>query len=180
MTQWQIDPTHSRVEFAVKHMMVSTVRGNFDDFSATLEFDPANPAASAVSATVQLASINTGTADRDNHLRSADFFDVENFPAMTFTSTGVKLDGERVAQVTGDLTIRGVTKSVTLEVEFLGEGVTPFGNKMAAFEATGKINREEFGLTWNVALEAGGVLVAKDVKISLEVQFVPVAQPENA
>jgi polyisoprenoid-binding protein YceI len=174
MSQWQLDPTHSRVEFAVKHMVVSTVRGNFNDVDATLDFDPANPAAASVNATIQVTSINTGTADRDNHLRSADFFDVETYPTITFKSTGVKLDGDRVAQVTGDLTLRDVTKPVTLDVEFLGEGLSPFGKKMAAFEASGKINREDFGLTWNVALEAGGVLVSKDVKLSFEVQFTPV------
>lgn len=173
MSQWNIDPTHSRVEFSVKHMVISTVRGNFDRFEGALNFDPANPGASSVEATVHADSINTGTADRDAHLRSGDFFDVEKFPTLTFKSTRVELDGDTVAKVHGDLTIRDVTKPVTLDVTFLGEGVSPYGHKVAAFEATGKLNREDFGLTWNVALETGGVLVSKDIKLSFEVQFTP-------
>jgi polyisoprenoid-binding protein YceI len=173
MSQWNIDPTHSRVEFSVKHMVVSTVRGNFDKFESKLEFDPANPGAASVEATIYADSINTGAADRDAHLRSADFFDVENFPVLTFKSTSVELDGDTVAKVHGDLTIRDVTKPVTLDVTFLGEGVSPFGHKIAAFEATSKLNREDFGLTWNVALETGGVLVSKDIKLNFEVQFTP-------
>jgi polyisoprenoid-binding protein YceI len=173
MSQWNIDPTHSRVEFSVKHMVVSTVRGNFDKFEGKLDFDAANPGASSVEATVYADSINTGTGDRDAHLRSADFFDVEQFPVLTFKSTRVELENNTVAKVHGDLTIRDVTKPVTLDVTFLGEGVSPFGHTIAAFEASGKINREEFGLTWNVALETGGVLVSKDIKLSFEVQFTP-------
>lgn len=173
MSQWNIDPTHSRVEFSVKHMVVSTVRGNFDKFEAQLNFDPANPADATLEATVYADSINTGTADRDTHLRSADFFDVENFPVLTFKSTSLDLDSPTSGKVHGDLTIRDVTKPVTLDVTFLGEGVSPFGHKIAAFEASGKINREEFGLTWNVALETGGVLVSKDIKLNFEVQFTP-------
>jgi polyisoprenoid-binding protein YceI len=178
--QWKIDPAHSNIDFSIKHMMISTVRGSFNDVDATLTFDPENPAASSVEATIQIASINTGAEDRNKHLLSADFFDAETFPTMTFKSTRVEMQGDNVAKVYGDLTIRDVTKEVALDVEFLGDGVTPFGNRIAGFEATTKIAREDFGLTWNVALEQGGVLVGKEVKISLDVQFTPVTENVTA
>lgn len=178
MTQWQIDPAHSHAAFAVKHMMVSTVRGQFKDVAATLNFDPENPANASVEATIQVASVATGADDRDNHLRSADFFDVETFPAMTFKSTRVELDGDTVAKVYGDLTIRDVTREVALDVELLGTGTNPYGTQVAGFEASTRINREDFGLTWNVALETGGILIGKDVKIELDVQFNPVPVAE--
>ncbi|MFW5748834.1 MAG: YceI family protein [Chloroflexota bacterium] len=180
MAQWQYDPTHSGVTFAIKHMMISTVRGSFNDVSATLNFDPENPADASVEAVIQVASIDTGTTDRDNHLRSADFFDVENYPTIIFKSTSVELQDNNVARVNGDLTIRGTTHPATLEVTYLGSGTNPYGIQVAGFEASTKINREDFGLTWNVALETGGILVGKDVKIELDVQFNPVKETETA
>ncbi len=173
MAVWNFDPTHSTISFSVRHMMVTTVRGTFSDFSGKLHFDAANPAASSVEANISVASINTGVADRDNHLKSADFFDAATFPAMTFKSTGLKLSDDTNGVLTGELTIRDVTKPVTINVEFLGENVNPFDqSKRVGFNGTTKINREDFGLTWNVALETGGVLVGKDIKIELDVQAV--------
>lgn len=176
MSQWNIDASHSNVEFSVKHLMVTTVRGRFTAFSGTINFDPANPAAGSVDVTIEANSITTGTVDRDNHLRSADFFDVENHPHLTFKSTHVEVTGENSAKISGDLTIRGVTHPVILDVEFNGTNKDPWGQTKAAFEATTKINREDFGLTWNQALETGGVLVGKEIKISLDVQAVQVVE----
>ena len=177
MAQWNFDVAHSNVDFVVRHMMVTNVRGEFGQFNGTLNFDPANPGATSVDVTIDASSVNTGVADRDNHLRSPDFFDAANYPNLTFKSTGVQIVDEDSAKLTGDLTIRGVTKSVTLNVEFLGQTTSPYGDVRAGFEASAKINREDFGLTWNQALEAGGVLVGKDVKIQLAVQVVQVAEP---
>jgi len=173
MATWTLDSVHSNVDFIVRHMMVTNVRGTFDNVSGTIEFDAENPGVTRVDVTVDVASVNTGAADRDNHLRSADFFEVEKFPHMTFKSTEVEITGENTARMTGDLTIRDVTQPVTLEVEFLGQTEnSPFGDTRVGFEATGTLNREDFGLTWNQALEAGGVLVGRDVKLSLTVQAV--------
>lgn len=179
MATWNLDPAHSRANFSARHMMVTTVRGGFDKLSGTLEFDPQNPQASSVNATIEAASINTGVGDRDNHLRSADFLDAENFPTITFKSTNVKVTGDTTADVTGDLTIRGVTRPVTLKVEFLGES-SGMGTERAGFEATTKINREDFGLTWNVALETGGVLVGKDINLNIDAQVIKATQGEAA
>lgn len=173
MAKWVVDNAHSAVEFTVKHMMITTVRGSFNDYTAMIDFDPANPAASSVEATIQVASIDSGTNDRDNHLRSADFFEVETYPKMTFKSTGVEMQGDQVAKVTGDLTIRDVTRPVTLDVTYLGQGQSLFGFPVVGFEASTKINREDFGLTWNQTLETGGVLVSRDVKILLDIQAMP-------
>lgn len=178
--QWTIDPQHSYAGFSVKHMMVTTVRGQFTDVDARLDYDPANPAAATVEATIQVASVNTGATDRDNHLRSADFFEVERFPVMTFKSKRVEMQGDDVARVVGDLTIRDVTREVTLDVTLQGQGTNPYGIQVVGFEAETKINREDFGLTWNVALETGGILVGKDIKIALDVQFNPVKVTETA
>jgi len=180
MAQWNIDPAHTDITFVVKHMMVTNVRGSFAGVSGTIDFDPANTAAASVDITIDVNSINTGAADRDNHLRSADFFEVEKYPNMTFKSTAVEVTGDSTAKVTGDLTIRDVTKSVVLDVEFIGQGVSPFGDTRAGFEANTTINREDFGLTWNQALEAGGVLVGKDIRIMLDVQAVMVADATPA
>jgi polyisoprenoid-binding protein YceI len=177
VSTWNIDPAHSSVEFTVRHMMVTTVRGNFGDFSGKLDFDPERPEQASVEAVIQAASINTGTADRDAHLRSADFFEVEKFPTLTFKSTRVDAKDPMQAKVHGDLTMHGITRPVTLDVAFLGQQKNPFtGMPTVGFEASVTINREDFGLTWNQALEAGGVLVSKDVKISLDVQAVPEAE----
>ena len=180
MAQWNFDKAHTNIDFTVRHMMVTNVRGSFGAFDGTFNFDPANPAAAAVDVTIQANSINTGVADRDAHLKSPDFFDVATYPTITFKSTHIQVTSETSAKVTGDLTIRDVTKSVTLDVEFLGQANSPFGDVRGGFEATGKINREDFGLTWNQALEAGGVLVGKDVKIQLAVEVVKVTETQTA
>ena len=162
---WTIDPSHSEVGFTARHMMVSKVRGKFGEVSGTVVV-PEDVTAASVEATIQLASVATGSEDRDNHLRSADFFDVENNPEMTFRSTS--FDGETL---TGDLTIKGVTKPVTLDVEFGGVGTDPWGNEKAGFEATGEIDRTDWGLTWNANLEKGGVLVSEKIKLALDIQL---------
>jgi polyisoprenoid-binding protein YceI len=167
---WAIDPAHSVVELAVKHMMFSTVKGRFANVAGTIVLDEANLSNSAVTAEIDAASIDTGEPQRDGHLRSADVLDVERFPTITFRTTGVVPgDGSRFVLV-GDLTIHGVTREVSLEAELVGKGVDPWGGQRAGFAATTAINRKEFGLTWNQALEAGGVLVSDQVKISLEIQ----------
>ena len=165
---WVLDPAHSEVTFSVRHMMISKVRGTFGVKSATI-VAPENPLEAKVEASVDVASIDTKDEGRDNHLRSADFFDVENHPTMQFRSTGVRIeDGDFL--VDGDLTIRGVTKPATFELEFGGFGVDPWGSYKAGATAKTVVNREDFGLTWNAALETGGVLVGKDVTISLDLQ----------
>jgi polyisoprenoid-binding protein YceI len=170
VSTWTIDPAHSVVELAVKHMMFSTVKGQFPNVVGTIVLDESNLANSSVSTQIDAASINTGEPNRDGHLRSADFLDVERFPAITFESTGlVPRSGSRFV-VVGNLTIRGVTQEVTLEAELAGKGVDPWGGQRAGFTASTTINRKEFGLTWNQALETGGVLVSDQVKINLEIQ----------
>lgn len=178
MATWNIDTTHTSVEFVVTHMMFTKVRGKFDALEGTINYDPANPANSSVNVTINAASINTGVADRDNHLRSADFLNVEKFPTLTFVSTRVVPKGENQATITGDLTIAGVTRSVSFDATFEGTGKNPWGKTVAAFSATTKINREDFGLTWNVVLEAGGVLVSKEITINMEVQAVLVEETQ--
>ncbi len=168
---WAIDPSHSRLGFVARHAMVTKVRGQFDEFSGTLAIDAANPTASTAAVTVQLASVSTGSVDRDAHLRGADFFDVEKNPEMTFSSTAVKQDGDEFVMI-GDLTILGVTRPVELELEPTGVATDPFGNVRVGFEGETEISRKDFGLTWNVALEAGGVLVSDKVKIQLDVSAV--------
>jgi polyisoprenoid-binding protein YceI len=180
MAQWNFDKAHTNVEFVVRHMMVSNVRGSFGEYDGIINFDPANPAASSVEVTIQTASIDTGVADRDNHLRSADFFDAATYPTITFKSTAVQVVDDNNVKLTGDLTMHGVTKPVTLDVEYLGQGNSPFGDVRAGFEASTKINREDFGLGWNVALEAGGVLVGKEIKIQLAVEAVKVTETATA
>jgi len=165
---WVLDPSHSEVSFSVRHMMISKVRGTFAVKSATI-IAPENPLEARVEASVDVASVDTKDEGRDTHLRSADFFDAEQFPTLDFLSTGVRIEGGDFL-VDGDLTIRGITKPVTFEVEFGGFGTDPWGNYKAGATATTVINREDFGLTWNAALETGGVLVGKDVTITLDLQ----------
>jgi polyisoprenoid-binding protein YceI len=166
-----IDTSHSAAAFAVRHLMVSKTKGRFTDFAGAITIAD-EPLDSSVAVTIQAASITTGDEQRDGHLRSADFLDVENFPTLEFKSTSVRhLKGDKF-EVVGDLTVRGVTKPVTLELEYAGTIVDPWGGQRVAFSASTKINREEFGLTWNQALETGGVLVGKDVSIDLEVEAV--------
>jgi polyisoprenoid-binding protein YceI len=179
--EWVFDQAHSNADFSVRHMMITTVRGGFKDVSGKLKFDPNNPAESYVEAVIKTGTIWTGIADRDNHLRSADFLDANNYPEITFKSTRVDVVDANHAKVTGDLTIRGTTRSVVLDVEFIGEQKNPFtGKTSAGFAATTTINREDFGLTWNVALEAGGWLVGKEVKISLDIEAVAVEEAATA
>ena len=164
---WQIDASHSQIGFSVRHMMVSTVRGRFSTVSGTLNIDEANPANSWVEAEADTASISTNDANRDGHLRSADFFDAEKFPKVTFKSTSVAKDGDNY-KVTGDLTMHGVTKPVTFTVEYSGVIKDPYGLQRAGFDAQAKINRKDFGLGWGGVLETGGAIVSDEVKISLE------------
>lgn len=165
---WVLDPAHSEVTFSVRHMMISKVRGTFGVKSATL-VAPENPLEATAQASVEVASIDTKDAGRDDHLRSAEFFDAETFPTMEFVSTGTRVDSGDFL-VDGDLTIRGITRPVTFEFDFGGFGSDPFGNYKAGASASTTINREDFGLTWNAALETGGVLVGKDVTITLDLQ----------
>jgi polyisoprenoid-binding protein YceI len=167
---WTVDPAHSSVGFVARHLMISKVRGSFRSFAGTVTIGE-DPLASTVEATVELASVSTGDDGRDAHLRGADFFDVENNPTMTFRSSGVRLDGNDYL-LDGDLTIKGVTEPVTFELEFDGVNRDPWGNEKAGFSASTEINRKDFGLTWNVALETGGVVVGEKVKIVLDVQAV--------
>ena len=178
-TTFTIDKSHTDVAFSTKHMMVTTVRGKFNTVDGSLNLDRENPAASSGSFSVETASINTGVDQRDGHLRSADFFDAESFPTMDFASTKVEAKGGDDYAVTGDLTIKGVTRPVTFDVEFLGLYRSMAGAQRAGFHATAKINREAFGLTWNVALESGGWLVGKDIKIEIDLaveELAPVAE----
>lgn len=165
---WVLDPAHSEVRFSVRHMMISKVRGTFAKFTATITA-PENPLEASVVASVETASVDTNDEGRDNHLRSADFFDAETYPTLDFASTGVRYEGGNFL-VDGELTIKGITKPVTFEVEFGGFGTDPWGNYKAGATAKAVIDREQFDLTWNAALETGGVLVGKDVTIELDLQ----------
>lgn len=169
---WKIDPAHSEVNFTVRHMMISNVRGRFEDFTGTVEFDQENPALSSVDVQIEAASINTREEKRDNHLRSADFFDVENHPYLNFKSKRIELLDDTQGRITGDLTIRGVTREVVLETEFNGMSQSPWGFNSAGFSASTNINRKDWGLTWNMALETGGVLVSDDIKIAIELEII--------
>ena len=167
---YRIDPAHSSAHFSVRHMMIANVRGEFTKVSGTIKLDPANPTGSSVEATIDATSINTREPDRDKHLKSADFLDVEKFPVLTFKSKAVSKDGDEW-KVKGDLTIHGVSKEVTLTVEGpTPETKDPWGNVRIGASASTKINRKDFGLHWNTALEAGGVLVGDEVKITLDVE----------
>ncbi|MBE7324609.1 YceI family protein [Nocardioides sp. Y6] len=168
---YTIDPSHTRLGFSARHAMVTTVRGQFTDFSGTAHVDTANPANSSVSVTIQTASIDTGSEDRDGHLRSADFFDADNNPTITFTSTKVERDGTDW-EVTGDLTIKGVSKPVTIVFEENGSAQDPFGNVRIGFEGQTAINRKDWDLTWNAALETGGVLVSEKIKLEFDVSAI--------
>lgn len=171
---WTIDPSHSAIEFSARHLMITTVKGQFAEFSGTVHFDPAHPASGSAQVTIAASSITTRSADRDAHLRSPDFLDVEQFPAISFVSTGIEevaADGTRFT-VVGDLTIHGVTRSVRLATTFEGQGADPWGNTRAAFLATTTIDRRDFGLVWNAALESGGVLVSNEIKLTLDVQAI--------
>ena len=180
MTTWNIDTSHSGAHFSVRHMVISKVRGAFERFTGVIELGEANPAASKVSVSIDATSINTHEPKRDAHLRSADFFDVEKYPELTFVSTKVEKVGDAEYRVTGDLTIHGVTKEVVLDAESLGVNKDPWGNDRIGFAATTSINRKDFGLSWNQALETGGVLVGEKIEISLDVQAVKAAATKAA
>jgi polyisoprenoid-binding protein YceI len=172
---WTVDPVHSEVSFVVRHMMVSKVRGRFDTFTGTIT-TAEDPLQSTVTASVDLNSVNTGAPDRDNHIRSADFFDIEHHPTMTFQSTGVRRDGDEFL-LDGDLTIRGTTKPVTFSLELNGFGPDAYGGTRAGFSATSEINRSDFGVSYNGPIPGGGVAVSEKVTIALEIEGV-LAKPE--
>ncbi len=176
MATWNFDSTHTNAAFSARHMMVTTVRGQFDQVTGTLTFDPQNLAAASVEATIDATTISTGVGDRDNHLRSADFLDVANHPTLSFKSTNVEITGDNTARLTGDLTIRGTTRPVVIDAEFMGQFKDLYGNQRVAFNGKTKINREDWGLTWNVGLEAGGWLVGKEITIELDVQAILVTE----
>jgi polyisoprenoid-binding protein YceI len=178
-TTWQLDPAHTHVEFSVKHLMIARVKGRFAGVTGTVALG-GDPADSTVDVVIDAASIDTREAKRDAHLRSADFFDVERFPTIAFRSREVRPTGAGDFSVVGDLTIRDVTRDVTLEVTDEGRGTDPWGGERAGFSATAEIDRRDFGLTWNQALEAGGVLVGNEIRISLEVELVKQASADAA
>lgn len=170
--QWHIDQAHSAIDFSVRHMMISTVRGSFANFSGTINIDETNPSLSTVDVQIDAASIDTREAQRDVHLRGDDFFASDKYPYLTFKSTRVERKGENEAQLIGDLTIRDVTREVVLAVEYNGEARSPWGTTSAGFEATTKISRKDWGLTYNAALETGGVLVGDEIKIAIQLEVV--------
>ena len=172
-TTYKIDPAHSSAQFVVRHMMITNVRGGFSGVNGTIEYDPASPADTRVDATIDVATISTLDAQRDTHLKSPDFLDAAQFPTITFKSRKVVPSGDGEAKITGDLSIHGVTREVVLNVEGpTPEGRDPFGNTRVGASASTKIKRSDFGLTWNAALEAGGVLVGDDLKIELEISAI--------
>jgi polyisoprenoid-binding protein YceI len=169
---WTIDPSHSRLGFVARHAMVTKVRGGFGEFEGSIEANGDTPVASSVTVSAAIASIDTGDEGRDGHLHSADFFDVENHPRMTFTSTSIEQAGDDRYKVTGDLSIRGVTNPVTIDLEHTGAAQDPFGNQRIGFEGTAEISRKDWGLTWNAALETGGFLVGDKVKLELDISAI--------
>lgn len=174
-TEWKIDPAHTLVEFTAKHMMITNVRGRLRGVEGILHLDPEDPGKGHVEVTIDASSLDTGVTDRDNHLRSADFLDVEHHPEITFRSTEVKGEFRKAGDeftVTGDLEIRGTSRPVTLTAVFEGEGKDPWGGTRVSFSADTRIDRRDFDLTWNKALESGGVLVSNEIRIHLEVQAV--------
>lgn len=174
-SEWSIDPVHSSIGFSVKHMMVSTVRGSFGTYESKISFDPVKPATFSAELSIDANSINTGVEKRDTHLKSADFFDVVKYPKITFKSKKIASLGQNRYRVTGDLTIKDVTKEIVLEGEGFGSTYkNPWGSTVTAVSARSTISREDFGLKWNVALESGGVLVSKDVVLEIELELVKV------
>ncbi|GAB4439146.1 MAG: YceI family protein [Chloroflexi bacterium OHK40] len=169
---WVIDASHSSVEFVARHMMISKVRGRFNNFTGTVQFDEQNPANSSVNVQIEAASIETRDEKRDGHLKSPDFLDVANHPYITFVSKRVEVVDDSHGKIIGDLTIRGVTREVVLDAEYNGQALSPWGTTSAGFNASTRINRKDWGLNWNVALETGGVLVGEEVTIEIELEIV--------
>lgn len=174
---WVTDNAHSEIQFTVRHMMISNVRGRFEKFNAVVDFNEADPARSSVTAEIEAASINTKEANRDGHLRSPDFLNADEFPFLTFKSTRVEPTGKNTGRIYGDLTIRDITREAVLDVEYSGQALSPWGTTSAGFSATTKINRKDWNLTWNKALESGGVLVGDEITIHMELELVK--QPEE-
>ncbi len=177
-TNWTIDPAHSRITFRVKHLMISAVNGEFKNFSGNVSFDPDAPENTTLEIVIEAASIDTKVTDRDNHLRSPDFLDVETYPEITFKSTGVALTSERTAKLNGELTIGDQSKPVALDVEMNGIAQSPWGQTVAGFSGTITIDRHDWGLTWNQALETGGVLVGQNITIGIELELIKETAPE--
>ncbi|WP_322754559.1 YceI family protein [Frankia sp. Cas3] len=170
---WTIDPVHSRLGFAVRHAVVTTVRGSFGSFEGTLTLDGAEPLSSSATVTISTASIDSGNADRDGHVRSADFLDVEQYPSITFVSNSAKSGGSETSFIlSGDITVHGVTKPIDIEIEFGGSAKDPFGNTRAGFEGSATISRKEFGITFNAPLESGGLLLSDKIKIELDISAI--------
>ena len=177
---WKIDPSHTRAVFSVRHMMISNVHGQFHNVAGTVNFDEAQPTRSSVDVQIEAASIDTNDERRDGHLKSPDFLDAEKHPYITFVSKRIEVVDEDHGRIIGDLTIRGITREVVLATEYNGQAKGPYGQQSAGFTATTKINRKDFGLTWNMGLETGGVLVGDTVNISIELEIVKQAVPEVA
>ncbi|MBN2471604.1 MAG: YceI family protein [Anaerolineae bacterium] len=175
---WQIDNTHTHIQFSTRHMMISTVRGEFEQFSGSVALDENNPENTSVEIQIDVNSINTRVEDRDNHLKSPDFFNAAKYPHITFRSTRVERTGEGSARLHGDLIIRDVTRPVALDVNYLGQAKSPWGATSAGFTGKTTINRKDWGLTWNQALETGGVLVGEDITIEIELELVKQAEGE--
>jgi polyisoprenoid-binding protein YceI len=169
---WKIDYQHSNIEFTARHMMFTKVRGRFDDFDGTIDFDPNNPPNTTVNVEIEAASIKTNDDDRDNHLRSADFLNVEDYPTIQFASKRIEQQDDQHGKLIGDLTIRGVTREVALDIEYFGLQKDPWGGTRAVFSGSTTLNRKNWDLTWNVALEAGGFLVGDKLEIEIEIQLV--------
>ena len=174
-TVWKLDPAHTLVEFSAKHLMITTVKGRITDLEGTIDADEKDVTKSSVEVSLKAASIDTRTDQRDQHLRSADFLHAEMYPEIKFRSTHIEGDREEF-KLTGDLTIRGVTKAITLDVKYEGQTKDPWGGERAGFSATGKIDRRDFGLTWNQVLETGGLVVGNDIKINIEAEAVRAQQ----
>ena len=175
ISKWNLDATHSEVQFKVKHLVISTVTGNFKEFTANIEKHGDSWANAVIEFSANIDSIDTNNADRDGHLKSPEFFDSAQFPQVTFKSTSFTEKSGSVFSLVGDITLKGVTKSIELTAELGGEMVDPWGNHKVGFEITGEINREEFGLTWNAVTEAGGLVVGPNVKMIMNAQFAPAA-----
>lgn len=169
---YTFDPTHTHIGFAVRHAMVTNVRGKFTDLAGTAVLVGPDPAASSVEVTLQVASVDTGIQGRDDHLRGDDFFDAEKYPTIKFASTDVQLVSDDRVDIIGDLTIKDVTRQITLPMEFTGAATDPFGNERVGFEGAVKVSRKDYGLTWNAAMETGGLLVADSVKLTFEVSAI--------